>query len=319
MTSIPAIRTILVPLDGSETGQRALPWAKALAGKNANIILLEVTPVAVTIRAFGGQVIGSAEKVQEGFRQIAQQQLDEAAARFFSSDDKITTVIAMGDPTEQIIATALEHNADLIVMSSHGRGAIGRFVSGSVADRIVRHAPLPVMIIGPEGEITPDAAIERIIAPIEDTDLSRAAIPVAAGLAKLANAPISVVHVILPMTDLAFTYPGAVGTLPPSAFDGTFEQIVADANAFVEGIVTTLKNDGIEASGEVYNGSTAHSIIETLRPGDVIVLSSHARQGLARWVIGSTTTKLIRNGLAPVVVVTRESIEHAAETANSNR
>lgn len=316
MTSIPAIRTILVPLDGSETGQRALPWAKALAGKNANIILLEVTPVAVTIRAFGGQVIGSAEKVQEGFRQIAQQQLDEAAARFFTSDDKITTVIAMGDPTEQIIATALEHNADLIVMSSHGRGAIGRFVSGSVADRIVRHAPLPVMIIGPEGEITPDAVIERIIVPIEDTDLSRAAIPVAAGIAKLVNAPISVVHVILPVTDLAFTYPGAFGTLPPSAFDGTFEQIVADANAFVGGIVTTLKNDGIEASGEVYNGSTAHSIIETLRPGDVIVLSSHARQGLARWVIGSTTTKLIRNGLAPVVVVTRESIEHAAETAD---
>jgi len=48
-----------------------------------------------------------------------------------------------------------------------------------------------------------------------------------------------------------------------------------------------------------------------LQPGDVIVLSSHARSGLARWVIGSTSMKLIRNGQAPVVVVTRESIETA--------
>jgi len=309
MADIKPVRTILVPLDGSETGERALPWARAVAGSDARIILMEVTPIASTIRSFSGQVIGSAATIQEGFRQMAEQQLVDAADRWFGRDDKVSTVIAQGDPGEQILATVENENVDLIVMSSHGRGAIGRFVSGSVADRVVRHAPVPVMIIGPEGAIATDAVIERIIAPIEDTELSRAAVPIAAALSQRTGAPVTVVHVVVPATDYAITYPGAIGTIPPSVFDGAFEQMVADANTLVQQIVASLREDGIEATGEVYSGPPATTILSELRPGDVIVLSSHARQGLARWAIGSTSMKLIRNGQAPVVVVTRESIE----------
>lgn len=319
MTSDQIVRTILVPLDGSETGERAIPWARAVAGSQAKIILLEVTPVATTIRAFGGQVIGTAETIQEGYRQMAQQQLDHATSRWFTADDDIDTVIASGDPGEQILAVAAEHDVDLIVMSSHGRGAIGRFVSGSVADRIVRHAPIPVMVIGPEGEIATDASVNRIIAPIEYSDLSLAALPVAGALSKLTGAPVSVIHVVMPATDYAVVYPGAIGTIPPSALDGAFEEAVASANTLVDRAVDSLKSAGVEASGEVYSGNTANSIISTLQPGDVIVLSSHARQGFERWVIGSTSMKLIRNGQAPVVIVTRESIEHAKRGAASDR
>ncbi len=311
MADIKPVRTILVPLDGSETGERALPWAKAVAGSDARIILMEVTPIASTIRSFNGQIIGSAATIQEGYRQMAEQQLNEAADRWFDSDSRVSTFIAQGDPGEQILATVENKDVDLIVMSSHGRGAIGRFVSGSVADRVVRHAPVPVMIIGPEGEIATEAAIERIIAPIEDTELSRAAVPIAAALSQRTEAPVTIVNVVVPATDYAITYPGTMGTIPPSMFDGAFEQMVADANTLVQRIVTSLQEDGIEATGEVYSGPPANSIMSTLRPGDVIVLSSHARQGLARWAIGSTSMKLIRNGRAPVVVVTRESIERA--------
>lgn len=309
MTDIKPVRTILVPLDGSETGERALPWAKAVAGSDAEIILMEVTPIASTIRSFSGQVIGSAATIQEGYRQMAEQQLKEAADRWLGAGGKMSTVIAQGDPGEQILATVEEKDVDLIVMSSHGRGAIGRFVSGSVADRVVRHAPVPVMIVGPEGEITTEAVIERIIAPIEDTELSRAAVPTAAALSQRTGAPVTVVHVVVPATDYAITYPGAIGTIPPSVFDGAFEQMVADANTLVQQTVASLREDGIEATGEVYSGPPATTILSELRPGDVVVLSSHARQGLARWAIGSTSMKLIRNGQAPVVVVTRESIE----------
>jgi nucleotide-binding universal stress UspA family protein len=309
MTDAKTIRTVLVPLDGSETGERALPWAKAVAGSTAQILLMEVTPVASTVRSIGGQVIGEAETIQEGYRQMAEQQLSDAVEKWFDTSDNVSTTIAIGDPSEQILATAEEKGADLIVMSSHGRGAIGRFVSGSVADRIVRHAPLPVMIVGPEGEIVRDAKIERVIAPIEDTDLSRAALPVAGALAKLTGAPIVVMNVIVPTGDMTPLYPGLVGTIPAPAIQDTHDQLAEAASATVDEAVALLKNDGVDASGEIYMGGAANSIMSALQPGDVIVLSSHARSGLARWVIGSTSMKLIRNGEAPVVVVTRESIE----------
>jgi nucleotide-binding universal stress UspA family protein len=309
MTDAKTIRTVLVPLDGSETGERALPWAKAVAGSTAQILLMEVTPVASTVRSIGGQVIGEAETIQEGYRQMAEQQLSDAVEKWFDTSDNVSTTIAIGDPSEQILATAEEKGADLIVMSSHGRGAIGRFVSGSVADRVVRHAPLPVMIVGPEGEIVRDAKIERVIAPIEDTDLSRAALPVAGALAKLTGAPIVVMNVIVPTGDMTPLYPGLVGTIPAPAIQDTHDQLAEAASATVDEAVALLKNDGVDASGEIYMGGAANSIMSALQPGDVIVLSSHARSGLARWVIGSTSMKLIRNGEAPVVVVTRESIE----------
>lgn len=309
MTVTKTIRTVLVPLDGSETGERAVPWAKAVAGSDAQIVLMEVTPVASTVRSIGGQVIGTAETIQEGYRQMAGQQLGDAVVKWFGKDDKVSTVIAIGDPGEQILAAAEEKDADLIVMSSHGRGAIGRFVSGSVADRVVRHAPLPVMIIGPEGDIATDAKIGRVIAPIEDSDLSRAALPIAGAIAKLAGAPVLVINVVVPTTDIATIYPGMVGTVPASAIDDSHDQLTVAARTIVDQAVAFLKNDGVDASGEIYQGGAANSIMSALQPGDVIVLSSHARSGLARWVIGSTSMKLIRNGQAPVVVVTRESIE----------
>lgn len=311
MTVAKTITTVLVPLDGSEIAERALPWAKAVAGSGAQIVLMEVTPVATSVRAFGGQVIGEAETIQEGYRQMAEKQLNDAVDRWFSKDDKVSTVIVSGDPGEQILAVAEDKGAEIIVMSSHGRGAIGRFVSGSIADRVVRHAPVPVMIVGPGGEIAEHAQIKRIIAPIEDSDLSRAALPIAGAISKLTKAPVTALTVIVPTSDISSTFPGVLGTVPPVAFDNANERMMDDAKAVMDSALQTLRNDGVEAHGLIYTGTAADSIMSALEPGDVIVLSSHARQGLARWVIGSTSMKLIQNGQAPVVIVTRESIESA--------
>jgi nucleotide-binding universal stress UspA family protein len=200
----------------------------------------------------------------------------------------------------------------MIVMSSHGRGAIGRFVSGSVADRVVRHAPVPVMIVGPEGELAANASVKRIVAPVDDSELSLAALPVAAELAVATGAPVEVLHVLVPATDLTMTYPAAAGTVPPMAIDAGYEQLAEAGQTLIDTAVQQLQDRGVDAHGTVYTGSPASTILGQLEPGDVVVLSSHQRQGLARWVLGSTSMKLIRDGKAPVVIVTRESIELAS-------
>lgn len=313
MSDLTALEKVLVPIDTSEVAERAIPWARAVAGDSGEVVLLEVVPVASAVRSIGGQVIGTAETIQAGYQQMAEEQLAAAAEKWFAEGDRVDSVVAAGEPGEQILAVAEKTGADLIVMSSHGRGSIGRFVSGSVADRVVRHAPVPVMVVGPEGDIPADVKIQRVLAPVDNSELSLAALPVAGELAKATGASVQVLHVVVPATDLAMAYPGAAGAIPPIAVDQTYEELTTAGKDLVSQAIATLRDQGVDAHGTVYTGSAASVILDEVKPGDVIVLSSHQRQGFARWVLGSTSMKLIRNGEAPVVVVTRESIERLRE------
>jgi nucleotide-binding universal stress UspA family protein len=306
------ITKILVPIDTSEVAERAIPWAKTLAGATAEIVLMEVIPQASDVRTFCGQVIGKAETIQAGYQQMAEDQLASAVAKWFEPDDRVHTVVAVGDPGDQILSVAAEHGADLIVMSSHGRGSIGRFISGSVADRVVRQAPVPVMIIGPEGESATQASIGRIVVPVDASELSLAALPVAGALALSTGAPLEVIHVVVPPTDFSMTYAAAAGSIPPLPVDVQYEQLAEAGETLVAKAIERLKDQGVDARGTVFTGSPTGVILDELESGDIVVLSSHQRQGLERWVLGSTSMKLIRNGQAPVVIVTRESIERSS-------
>ena len=307
-----AVRKILVPLDGSEYGERALPWAKAIAGDSAELILLEVVPAANEVRDFRGRVVSTVEQIAAGFNELAAEQLNDVRSRWFPDRENIALVIAEGDPTEQILWAAGQHNADLIVMSSHGRGAIGRFASGSVADRVVRHAPLPVMVIGPEGAGEDEIATTRILAPVDGSPLSLSALPVAAGLALATGTPVHAVNVITPALD---EYPAAMSGL--SAMPGYSEDITeaqgSESREMIANVTQQLQALGAEATGEVLIGSVSRTLSALLQPGDVMVIASHGRKGLPRWVLGSTAMKLIQNAAAPIVVVTREFAENRSE------
>jgi nucleotide-binding universal stress UspA family protein len=311
MNADTGINTILVPLDGSEYAERALPWAKALAGDTATLVLLEVTPHAHEVRGFQGQVVGTAEFVESTYQDLATDRLNVAREKWFSGREGVNLVVAEGDPAGQIMATADTQKADMIVMSSHGRGAIGRFVSGSVADRVVRHAPLPVMIVGPEGTIEPEQRISRVVAPIDGSELSLRALPVAASITKQTGAGIAVINVVSPTSgDLPLV---ASGMEPMSAttYELVYDEEVRESQELVDRAVTALQGLGVQAEGKVFTGAITESILNALNPGDVLVISSHGRKGMARWVLGSTAMKLVRSGQAPVVVVTREYLEQA--------
>lgn len=308
-----SVQKILVPLDGSEYGERALPWAKAVGGDHTELILLEVVPPASEVRDFRGRVVSTVEQISKGYNDLATEQLNDVRSRWFPDRENVTLVIAEGDPTEQILWAAGQHDAGLIVMSSHGRGAIGRFASGSVADRVVRHAPLPVMVIGPHGDIAPDVTVSRIVAPVDGSPLSRAALPVAAGLAVLTGTQVYAVNVVSPVLT---EYPSAMTGLAQSQAgynDDIVQAQEAQAREMIADVVQELQSLGANATGDVFLGSASNTLTGLIQPGDVLVISSHGRKGLPRWVLGSTAMKLIQSGAAPIVVVTREYLERAQE------
>lgn len=302
---------ILVPLDGSEYGVRALPWAVALAGQTAELILLEVTPFPDEVRDFRGRLISTAEEISNAYREVATRQLEHAQATWLPDRDNVTLVIQEGDPTEQILWTAEEHDVDLITMSSHGRGAVGRFTSGSVADRVMRHAPHPVMVVGPDSQFTTDTTIDRIITPVDESALSRGALPVAAGIARSADAEVYVVNVLTQSFEEVPTPHAVTALIPGTYYAEHHQEMERRSHELVSKLSDEAAGYGARASGDTFSGTVAGAVEGMVQPGDIIIIASHGRKGLPRWVLGSTAMKLIRAADAPVIVVTREFMERS--------
>jgi nucleotide-binding universal stress UspA family protein len=148
--------TILVPLDGSELAEAAIPVALELKSRfNARIILMRAVEPASSRLAQAPGVFESPsavaanvellQQIEETEREEAKEYLDEAKAQL--SGDGVETVVAEGEAADAIVEQAAENGAKLIIMSSHGRGGLGRLVFGSVADAVLRHSPVPVLLL----------------------------------------------------------------------------------------------------------------------------------------------------------------------------
>jgi nucleotide-binding universal stress UspA family protein len=304
-----SIQKILVPLDGSERSERALPWAQAIGDDHTDVILMEVIPAPYERYSLDDRLLDALRLGNRELHEPASRRLEEVRARWFPDRENIMLVIAEGDPTEQVLWTARQHDADLILMASAGRSAIGRFFSGSVADRVMRHAPLPVMVVGPDSPSEEGAVVERILAPVDGSGLSLGALPVAATLSAKTGAPVEVVTVLEPAFDEFPALYQAYQPLPSTAEAEVGEQREATAREMVQAAANRIDGMGGKASGDVFRGNVDRTLLDMVRPSDVLVIASHARKGLPRWVLGSTAMKLLQHAPAPVIVVTREYLE----------
>lgn len=144
-------KRILVPLDGSELAERALTLARDLAKEQgAELILLRVAS-GVDIssgQAFGGLVSSEAYNVAiTEERKVASEYLVKTASEIENLDLRVRWVVEVGDPASSIVGYGERDQVDLIVMSTHGRSGISRWVYGSVADRVLRGGTVPVLLV----------------------------------------------------------------------------------------------------------------------------------------------------------------------------
>jgi nucleotide-binding universal stress UspA family protein len=270
----PMLQPILVPLDGSDLAEQALPYAEALAAPGCQLILLEV-----------GQD-------EEELRLLERHA--ESCARLET---------ATGDPAQQILQVARDLGAGLIVMTTHGRGAVGRWAFGSVADTVTRTAPVPVMVIRPRaGDAEAVPVMRRVVVPLDGSPLAEQALPIAQALAQQLHAPVHLVTAI----DLTSLLP--VEMMPTVAFDAslyaeTVAQLRSGAEAWLAEAARQLQCAGVTATWEVLSGSPFLVISDVVAAGDLLVMVSHGRSGAQRWLLGSVAEKLIREAPVPVVLV----------------
>jgi len=300
-TRMPVISRILVPVDGSELSEQAIPYAIQCASANAAIYMLRVIPDPEEISGLWGGVVATEAEVDQMSEEEAREDLNRALTRFTTTNN-VHTEVVHGDPASQIIETGLRHTVDLTIIASHGRGAIGRWTFGSVADRVARESPIPVMIICPiAGEAVP-AKLQRIVVPNDGSELASRALPVAAMLANQLDAPVHLVRVISPATAL---YPTIALSAPLS--DGSYQTILNSERTAAEqqlgAIAMALLDAGVTATFQIIVGPTVEGIELALQTGDLAVLTSHGRGGIRRWLLGSVAERLIRDGKVPVVLV----------------
>ncbi|MBI4202008.1 MAG: universal stress protein [Chloroflexi bacterium] len=151
----------LVPLDGSDLAEQALPFAKERAQRNgSSIVLVRVVNIARQLAAasMSGQGIEPVTPVAiETVETAIQLEVDEAKAYLEKKAQQLQREglvveweVRQGPPAGEIIACAKEKDVDVVVITTHGRSGLGRLVFGSVADHVIREGGIPVLVINPK-------------------------------------------------------------------------------------------------------------------------------------------------------------------------
>lgn len=210
---------------------------------------------------------------------------------------RVTSHLMTGYPWQQIVDTLRNDAAfDLVVMGTRGRTGLSRVVLGSVAEKVIRHAPCPVLATRERTEVPP---FRNILCPIDFSDSSRHAIELAATLVEPSGAGITLLHVL----DLPVTYSGEptirdfIGDLDQRAAK-TLAQWAADLKAKVSVPVTVRTRIGNP-------GAQTLAVLDDDPPFDLVVTGSRGRTGIRRAVLGSVAEKIVRHAPCPVLVARR--------------
>ena len=286
----------VVPLDGSATAEVVLPWAIVMAkALRLRLVLLQLVPDAWP----GG------DAPAEAALRPARHYLDGVAASLGDAADGIdieTQAQPVGDDLAAgIIGAAGSLDADVIVLATHGRSGVKRWVLGSVAETVVRTAASPVMVIRANAEApTPETpAIRRILLALDGSPTAESALPQAMRLARACNATLDLLQVA-PWAWSAVAGSTEVVMIP----EGVEEAVAESAEAYLQGVQARLSTE-VRTEHHVRRGDPTSGILDHLvaTGADIVVMSTHGRTGLTRWVLGSVAQRVLHTSERPVLLI----------------
>ena len=294
------LQHLLVPLDGSPLAETVLPACAWLARTlGANVTLLHVIE-----RAAPAAVHGVRHLTEPG---EADAYLD-VTARALGSGFRITRHVHVPgekDVAQSIVDHATEQDADLIVLSTHGRGGLRHRLFGSIAQRVAAKGTVPVLLLTPGGAQGPASLAGRmVLVPLDGQSAHEQGIPMAAELARHFGAALHLL-VVVPTLGTLTPEQAATGQLLPGATAALLELDQLHAGAYVEGHVARLAADGFEVTGEIARGSPTEVILETAArvSADIIVLGTHGRVGMDAFWTGSIAPRVARRADFPLLLV----------------
>lgn len=306
-----AIKRILVPVDFSECSRAALQYALELAAHyDALVDVLHAWQAPAYVSPYMAVRLTKSGKASETLEILAFKQASEQMNSFVDGMKlppgvKVGVRIELGLEDHSIVRAA--KNYDLVVMGTHGRAGLSHFFMGSIAEKVTRSSPTPVITV----RRTEKTALlpQRILVPVDLSPGSREALEAALSLAKSFGAAVHVLYVWslpphLPLVELQSDGRWTADELERS----TGEAAAQALDAFLNGITAP---EEVLFSTAVKEGDPAKVIVETAEEHDLLIQSTHGRTGMSRMVLGSVATKVVRHSTIPVysVRMSEESLD----------
>jgi nucleotide-binding universal stress UspA family protein len=319
---------ILIPLDGSSNSERALPVAARIARAcGGTLILLQAVPIPIES---GSHILQSSPLTRGTLAadiDAARHYLDTLA----HSDDLNGIAIKMrvlpGNPTHTILDTAKTEQADLIVMCSHGDSGFQRWLLGSVAQRVARHSPAPVLVLRKGGTLPTSSYPDRLrplralmaLVALDGSDYAETALVPAARLVAALAAPARGILLLtkvvnLPVNDNEQGYQEHLRPrMDQQALYEAKSYLCDVANQLNQGEVINadltvtwsiaVGNDIADALIRAAENAEDVEGIRLFGSCDLIVLATHGREGLQRWVMDSVTERVLGATKLPILIV----------------
>ncbi len=305
---------IIVPLDGSELAEQALPYAKLIA-KSLSVPIELVRafdiPSSLMLRA-RSQLM--ADRILAGVRNQAESYLSGIRLRLEAEGYSVSTAAIRSSPAEAIAAHASTDASALVAMSTHGRGGISRWVMGSVTDRALHSVANPMLIVraAESGQAVPADSLQSILAPLDGSPLAELSLPHAASIAAALSARITLLRVTPTVEHYRHEMVSAASDMAGAAdFDLASAEQMAEADT--EQVAAYLADAANRLAGEhtadvSLEHQRSHNVAQAIidqaaAEPSLVVMSSHGRSGLGRMVLGSVTDRVVRHSNAPILVV----------------
>ena len=295
---------MLIPLDGSKTAEKVLPYARRLATvSDLAVELLGVVEMSDIAGDIGSNQAPYAEALIREALRNSTEYLENLAKTFRTG--KVSCNVEQGRPEDIIIAAAAADKATLIAMATHGRSGVTRWLLGSVTEKVLRGTANPLLVVRAPGDSKTDAeaALRSVIVPLDGSEIAETVLSPVAALAKALELEVILLRVYgLPLA----TYGGDDYYVPD--YLELNDQIKDEADGYLNSRASLLRQEGVAVvSTMIIEGSAADAIISLARktPDSLVAISPYGRSGLQRWVLGSVTEKVVRHCEDPVLIVRR--------------
>lgn len=295
-------RRILVPLDGSLLAEEAVPVAADLARRSGASLELALVHVSMAAEL-------AAAPVAVDFQELDRLQLEDEAAYLRRATGRVRDRHGLAVDTHHltgpIVDTLAAHirdaKVDLVVITTHGRGAVGRMWLGSVADGLVRTATAPVLMLrSTDDRGARRGGFRRVLVPLDQSDAAHEAVPAARKLVE--DDGECLLMTVIDPSPLMNVAPVPFGLIPELVVNG---ELKAKAQLYLDRIARAIRRTGVRARAAVR--VAANPAVEILDEAahervDAIVVTTHGVGGMRRLVLGSVVDKLVRGADVPVLV-----------------
>jgi len=286
-----AYKKILIPLNGSELAEKALPYAKSIATlKKSQVILF-----AVSLTIF----VDRRDRLFSSYLEVKAKELNTEGI-------KTTTATSYGDVAEEIVKYANNNKLDLIVMATHGYSKAKQWMFGSIAQKVLYGTEIPVLLIKSK---SPEVSAEfnRILVPIDGSSFSESTFPYIEELTKKTNKEILLLHICEPPIVPSY------GSRPINSTwkkyrDDMWGEMEKLSTSYLKKTMAALKKKGIKVKSRVVKAQTGEVVQTIMQVSkeenvDLIVIATQGRAGVSRRVYGSVANRIVEESSQPILLI----------------